>query len=239
MEKINNILISQTLSALESRGFKTSFANNKKEAKEIILNKLPKNSTIGIGDSTTLYQIEAIPEIKARGYRVVHPFQADINQNSEKQFENKLRESIFQDIFITGANVITKEGMIVSIDGGGFRVAGTVYSRKVILVVGQNKIVENLKDAFQRIKKVISPSHAKNRGINVPCVGKGECVDCHVKGRICNVIVILEGKPKRTEIEVIIIGEDLGLGWDPKWPKKRIETIWENYQKKCWKPTIY
>lgn len=55
MKKINNILISQTLRALEIRGFKVSFANNKKEAKEIILNKLPENSAIGIGDSTTLY----------------------------------------------------------------------------------------------------------------------------------------------------------------------------------------
>jgi len=88
---------------------------------------LPENSTIGIGDSTTLYQIEVIPEIKSRGYGVVYPFQADVNQNSEKQFENKLWESIFQDIFIIGANVVTKEGMIVSIDGGGFRVAGIVY----------------------------------------------------------------------------------------------------------------
>jgi len=56
--------------------------------------------------------------------------------------------------------------------------------RKVILVVGQNKIVENLRDAFQRIKRVISPSHAKNRGINAPCVSKGECVDCHAKERM-------------------------------------------------------
>jgi len=183
MKKISNILISQTLSALESRGFKTSFANNKKEAKEIILNKLPENSTIGIGDSTTLYQIEVIPEIELLGHKVINPFQTDVDKNSEKQFENTLRESIFQDIFITGANVVTKEGMIISIDGGGYRVAGTVYSRKVILVVGQNKIVENLNEAFQRIKKVISPSHAKNRGINVSCVGKGECVDCHVKGK--------------------------------------------------------
>ena len=108
------------------------------------------------------------------------------------------------------------------------------------MVVGQNKIVKNLNEAFHRIKKVISPSHAKNRGIkNVPCVGKGECVDCHVRERICNILVILEGKPKRTEIEVIIVGEDLGLGWDPRWPNKRIAAIWENYQKKCWKPTVY
>lgn len=90
MKKINNISISQKLSALESRGFNTSFTNNKKEAKENILSKLPENSTIGIGDSTTLYQIEVIPEIKSRGYGVVYPFQADVNQNSEKQFENKL-----------------------------------------------------------------------------------------------------------------------------------------------------
>ena len=129
--------------------------------------------------------------------------------------------------------------MIVSIDGGGFRVVGTVYSRKVILVVGYNKVVKNLNEAFQKIKRVISPSHAKNRNIKVPYVVKGKCVDCHVKRRICNVMVILEGKPKRTEIEVIIISEDLGLGWGPRWPKKRIATIWENYQNKCWKPTIH
>ena len=64
-------------------------------------------------------------------------------------------------------------------------------------------------------------------------------MDCHVRERICNILVILEGKPKRTEIEVIIVGEDLGLGWDPRWPNKRIAAIWENYQKKCWKPTVY
>ena len=239
MGELKNSVILQTIKALKSRGFNPSYANDKKEAKDIILKMLPENSTIGIGDSTTLYQIEVIPEIESRGYKVVHPFQVNIFQENGNHFENMLRESIFQDIFITGANVVTKEGMIVSIDGGGYRVAGTVYSRKVILVVGQNKIVENLNEAFQRIKKVISPKHAKNRNIDVPCVDKGECVDCRAKERICNVMVILEGKPKRTEIEVIIIGEDLGLGWDLNWPNKRIETIWENYQKKCWKPTGY
>ena len=236
-QKVNNISILQTIKALESRGFRTNFVNNKKEAKDIILKMLPENSTIGIGDSTTLTQIEVIPEIKLRGYRVSNPFQVEIDQNSRKSFENKLRESLFQDIFITGANVVTKEGMIISIDAGGNRVAGTIFTKKVILVVGQNKIVENLNEAFQRIREVIAPEHAKNKNFNVPCVKTGKCVDCRAKERICNVMMILEGKPFRTEVEVIIIGEDLGLGWDPKWTNKRIDAIRENYIRKCWKPT--
>jgi len=236
MGELKNSAILQTIKSLKSRGFNPSYANDKKEAKDIILKMLPEKSTIGIGDSTTLYQIEVIPEIESRGYRVINPFQVDIDQNSGKQFENKIQQSIFQDIFITGANVVTKEGMIISIDAVGYRVAGTVYAKKVILVVGQNKIVENLNEAFQRIKKVIAPEHAKNKNRNVPCVKTGKCVDCRTKERVCNIMMILEGKPKRTEIEVIIIGEDLGLGCDLKWTNKRIEAIRENYIRKCWKP---
>lgn len=236
MYKINKALISKTIKALNSRGFKSTFVNNKEEARDIILRLLPQYSTIGIGDSTTLYQIGIIPKMELLGYKIVNPFQSRSKKISEKKFEALLRESIFQDIFITGANALTRDGLIISIDGGGFRVAGTVYARKVILVVGQNKIVKNLNEAFQRIQKVISPSHAKNRAKKTPCVIKGECVDCRAKDRICNIMVILEGEPFRTEVNIIVIGEDLGLGWDPKWTNKRIEAIRKNYIKNCWKP---
>jgi hypothetical protein len=111
-------------------------------------------------------------------------------------------------------------------------------ARKVILTIGQNKIVRDLEAAFQRIEKVISPGHAKNRGFNTPCVQKGECVDCRVKDRLCNVVAILEGKLMMTDTTVVLIGEDLGLGWDPQWPQERIDKIWENYVAKCWRPNL-
>lgn len=35
----------------------------------------------------------------------------------------------------------------------------------------------------------------------------------------------------KTDLSVVIIDEDLGLGWDPGWPKNRIEHIVENYKR--------
>jgi hypothetical protein len=122
--------------------------------------------------------------------------------------ETTLRKSLDQDFFITGANVVTEDGRIISVDGVGNRIAGMIFgAKKVILVLGQNKIVKDLVSAFGRIEKVISPGHAKHRGFETPCVQKGECVDCRVKERICNVIAILEGRPMMTDITVILVGE--------------------------------
>ena len=48
-----------------------------------------------------------------------------------------------------------------------------------------------------------------------------------------NIVVILEGKPMGTEIEiaVIIVNEDLGLAWDPDWPQERKDKIFLEYQR--------
>jgi hypothetical protein len=37
-----------------------------------------------------------------------------------------------------------------------------------------------------------------------------------------------------TEINVMIVDEDLGLGWDKSWPKERINQIAEKHQKFMW-----
>jgi len=232
--------ISKTLRSLKSRGFHALFTPGRVKARNRILKLIPLHSTIGVGDSTSLYQIEVIPELEARGNHIVHPFRSNIHPpNDLYRMETTLRKSLGQDFFITGANVVTEDGRIISVDGVGNRIAGMVFgAKKVILVLGQNKIVKDLASAFRRIEKVISPGHAKHRGFETPCVQKGECVDCRVKERICNVIAILEGKPMMTDITVILVGEDLGLGWDPNWPHERIEKIWSNYVAKCWRPDL-
>lgn len=55
--------ISQTIKALESRGFHGLFVPNKEKAKDKILELVPRGSTISVGDSTTLFQIGAISEL--------------------------------------------------------------------------------------------------------------------------------------------------------------------------------
>jgi hypothetical protein len=69
-----------------------------------------------------------------------------------------------------------------------------------------------------------------------PCAVTGECRDCRSIDRICNIFTIVEGKPFFTDLNVVLVNEDLGLSWDPSWPKGRILQIIENYKKFVWVP---
>jgi hypothetical protein len=51
---------------------------------------------------------------------------------------------------------------------------------------------------------------------------------------MCNIFTIIEGKPSGSNINVVIINEDMGLGWDESWPKKRILKIIEECKKYEW-----
>ena len=241
MITIEGALIKQTIKALRAHSFDARFAPNRESARKIILDLVPLGASIGVGDSVTLRQIQVIPELEARGHKIVNPFKSSILPQKGDIYsrESLLRRSLGKDIYLTGANAVTKDGKVVSVDGAGNRVAGMIFgAHKVIIALGQNKVVEDIEDAFCRIRKVIAPAHAKNRGFHTPCVRKGECVDCLHKNRICNVLGILQAKPMYADVSVVLIGEDLGLGWDPNWPLERIEMIWQAYVKDSWKPEM-
>jgi hypothetical protein len=82
------------------------------------------------------------------------------------------------------------------------RVAGMFFGPlRTILVVDRSKIVKDVVTALGRIKNVIAPAHSKfeSPGWGVPCAAAGKCVEpetrCEAAVRVCNIIVILEGKP--------------------------------------------
>jgi hypothetical protein len=122
------------------------------------------------------------------------------------------------------------------VDAVGNRVAGMFWGHPIsIIVVGRNKIVKDLEEALTRIRMIIAPNHVRIRSVELggrksktPCAVTGECSDCRATDRICNVFAIIENKPLFTDLNVVIVNEDLGLSWDPSWPKYRIIKIVEN-----------
>ena len=115
----------------------------------------------------------------------------------------------------------------------------------MVIVVGRNKIVKDLDEAFYRVRKIIAPNHFRIRTIDlggrdrkIPCVQTGECHDCRSTDRGCSVFTIIENKPLYTNLNVIIVNEDLGLGWDKSWPQDRIQKIRENYKRFAWLPEM-
>jgi hypothetical protein len=165
-------------------------------------------------------------------------------ENFRQWRERTNREASLCDVFLTGTNALTQDGKLVNVDASGNRVAGMFWGHPLsIVIVGRNKIVGTLDEAFDRIKNVIAPTHFHIRSGELggkkretPCVATGQCNDCRSLDRGCNIFTIIEGKPSKTTLNVIIVNRDLGLGWDPSWPLERIKKIENDYRKYVWLP---
>jgi len=203
-------VVDQTLSALKKNKFEAVFVRNRREALQSILDRIPHGAVVGAGDSVTLKEIGIFEELKRRNYILYWPFDAAIPKEERRDIT---RRALLADVFLSGSNAITMDGKIVNIDATGNRVVGMIFGpKKAILVVGINKIVENLDKAFARTKNIAAPLNAKRirdeRGWELlPCVQAGICNDCNAENRICNIITVIEKKPRAIDITVIIVGE--------------------------------
>ena len=240
--------IKELLSSLHSRHINGIFAENSEDGIRKILSLVPNDAIVGIGDSTTMRQIGIPQALKERGTKVLDAFERkETPTNPEDALQwlkRTLKEATVSDVFVTGTNAITRDGRLVNVDAVGNRVAGMFWGHPTsIIAVGRNKIVKDLDEAFYRIRNIIAPNHVRIRSVELggknsktPCAVTGECVDCRAIDRICNIFSIIEGKPFFTDLNVVIVNEDLGLGWDPSWPQGRIMQILENYKKFVWIP---
>lgn len=230
-------MIERTLEALKRNGFAPHFASDGAAARQIVLDMISPDATVGAGDSTTLRQIGVFEALAERGQQVINPFTRELTLDPAKHplMQKTLRRTLGNDVYVTGANALTLEGILVSTDRTGNRLAGMIFGApQVIVVVSQNKIVRNVEEALRRIKDVIAPAHAGWKGRKTPCAATGNCNDCDSPDRICRITVIIEKRPQFTEMSVVLVGEDLGLGWDPLWPNERIEAIRSWYQEVTW-----
>ncbi len=230
-------MIRVTLEALKRNRFAAHYAGDAAEARGLVLELVPSEATVGIGDSATLRQLNVLPQLLARGNRVVNPFDRDLSSDPNRAAERQLAWSQVNGtaVFLTGTNAVTADGKLVNTDCAGNRVAGMLYGHaKVVLVVGRNKIVKDLNEALERVKKVLAPAHALAKKMPTPCAETSVCSDCSAPYRLCNVTVIMEKKPFRADMTVILVDEDLGLGWDSAWSRERIERIRKAYQRETW-----
>jgi hypothetical protein len=234
-------MIEKCLASLRSRHINGILVENLVQAGEKILAMIPQDAVVGIGDSTTIRQIGITKLLRDRGIKLLDAFDPQ-DKDAYDGHAKIVREATVCDVFLTGTNAITLDGKLVNVDAAGNRVAGMFWGHPLsVIVVGKNKIVKNVEEALQRIRNVIAPNHIRirsaelgGREFKTPCVTTGECSDCKAADRACNVFTIIEGKPFRTNLNVIVVDQDLGLSWNPEWAQDRIMQIIENYKKYVW-----
>jgi len=215
--------IKAVVKSLKANRFDTvEFVEDADTAARIVLDMIPPEAKVGMGGSMTIRQTGLRDELIKRGnIQMIRPGQVSFEEFRRLQ----------SDIFLTSSNAVTLDGKLVNIDATGNRVAQMVFGpQKVIMVIGQNKIVCDVDEAIKRVKYVIAPHHGMTMGIQAPCAVDGRCTDCKSPGRICNITTIIEKRPRMTEFAIFLIGQDLGLGWDPDWPAERKERIASAYR---------
>jgi hypothetical protein len=210
----------------QRKGINAQYASGRREALEAVLGMIAPGLTVFRGDSVTLDEIGIVAALAARGKnRVIDPLERKEDGSfavPEGEQKKVARGAFSADVFLVGSNAVTLDGKLVNTDGRGNRVAPMVYGPdKVIVVAGANKVVNNLEEAFQRIRQIAAPVNARRHYLKhknehfgeLPCVRSGNCADCNHDWRICRYTVIIEGAMlwERGRINVVLVGEELGI----------------------------
>jgi len=210
--------IETVVKALKANNFNVHYVEKAEDAVPIVLALIPRDASLEMAGSMSVVQLGLQNILKKRG-------------NKGLEFPKPGEIPPRKDILLVSTNAVTLDGKLVNLDGMGNRVTAMAFGvKKVVLLVGINKIVRDVDEALERVQKVIAPYHAKYLGLKTPCAVTGECSDCDSPMRICNITTILSKKPPLMDFTIVLAGEDLGLGWDPEWPKERIEKIQSTYR---------
>jgi len=186
-------LCKRVVEALKRRNFEAEFAKTPEEAAALVMKEAASANSVGWGGCETLKEIGAREMLEKSG-KEIRDHQLDM------------------DLFLLSANAITSDGRIVNIDGRGNRVAASIAGpRRVVYIIGRNKIVEGGVDAaIERIKTCACPPNCRRLSKRTPCAATGKCADCDSPDRICKVTAIFDRRPTGMPTKVIVVDADLG-----------------------------
>ena len=195
----------ELIKALEKRKFTVHAVSTAAEAREKLLWLLDDARTVGIGGSMSIKELDVADTLMSRGKKVFWHWLPGADADQMR------REALFADCYLASANAVTGDGKLLFIDGFGNRLAAIAFGpKKVILVIGSNKISGDETEALQRIREKACGPNARRLGLKTPCGLGSECVDCSSPQRFCNVFLKLERCPGSHPVEIILSQEPLG-----------------------------
>jgi hypothetical protein len=172
---------------------------------------IAQGATVGLGGSVTLNECGIIEALRNGDYNLIDRYKKGL---SKEEMKKLYVEALSADVFLSSTNAITQDGKLINIDGRGSRVAALMYGpKKVIIVTGTNKIVEDVEGGIRRIKLWAAPFNCVRLNLNTSCARTGICNDlaCTQPDRICNEVAIIEGQRESDRMTVIIVGQELGF----------------------------
>ena len=203
--KRNELLSQQIIKGLEKRNMSGYYAANKEEALKIALSLIPEHSSVTMGGCMSAIEIGLVDALKTDSYNFI-----DRNQYQDKRAA--MLDAYDADVFLTSANAMTKDGIMVNIDGNSNRVSAIAQGpKKVIVIAGMNKVCDDLDSAMKRARNVAAPMNAQRFNLSTPCSVNGTCFDCKSPDTICCQFLITRYSRHEGRIHVILVNDNLGF----------------------------
>ena len=203
--KRNDLLSGKVIKGLASRNMTGYYAKTGEEALRIALSLIPEGSTVTRGGCMSAAQIGLDDALQAGNYTFV----------DRDKTEDKRKAALMAydcDVFIASANAMTEDGVLVNIDGNANRVSAIAFGpRKVIFIVGMNKVTKDVDAAMKRARNEAAPINAQRFGLDTPCANTGSCMNCKSPDTICCQFLITRYSKHKDRIHVILVDEQLGF----------------------------
>ena len=203
--KRNNLLAQKVIKGLESRNMSGYYAGSREEALSIALSLIPEGCTATMGGGMSVHEIGLVDALKNGNYTFI-----DHDKMADKRAA--MLAAYDADVFLASANAITNDGIMVNIDGNANRISAIAQGpKKVILIVGMNKVCDDLDGAMKRARNVAAPINAQRFGLSTPCAKTGTCMDCKSPDTICCQFLITRFSRHTGRIHVILVNDTLGF----------------------------
>jgi L-lactate utilization protein LutB len=203
--KRNELLAQKTIKGLQSRNMTGYYAQDRDEALKIALSLIPEGSTVTMGGGMSVHEIGLPKALKEGDYTFI----------DRDEYEDKREAALLAydaDVFLASCNAMTDDGVLVNIDGNSNRVSAIAFGpKKVVFIVGMNKVCGDVDGAMKRARCVAATTNAQRFGLSTPCAKTGACLDCKSPDTICCQFLITRFSRHAGRIHVILVNDNLGF----------------------------
>ena len=212
--------LEKTARALKNNNMQVYVVDNKEAAYKKVSELINKGDKIGVGGSVTLDECGILHLVRDKQYNFIDRYEKGL---SAEDIKKRHIEALGADVYITGTNAITEDGKLYNVDGNGNRLAAIIYGpTSVIVLAGYNKIVKNIDEAINHVRRIAAPANCIRLTCKTYCAESGECIafsdknaelgdGCNSDGRICCDFLVSAKQRHKDRIKVILIKEELGF----------------------------
>jgi len=203
--KRNGLLAEKIIKGLKSRNMEGFYAETREQALEIALSLIPEGSSVTMGGAMSALEIGLVDALKTGNYNFLDRAEfSDPREALLRQYD--------VDVFLSSANAMTEDGVLVNVDGNANRVSCIANGpKKVVFIVGMNKVCPDIDSALKRARNVAAPTNAQRFGLDTPCTKTGACMNCKSPDTICCQVLVTRFSRHKDRIHVILVNDNLGF----------------------------